>query len=304
MAVRVLIVSLTLLVIVAVPGDRAANPRFEPIERNLYEWCAIAPIVASARHVAFDGRWALLDVERTLRGELAPGARIRVDRRTANRNRGSQAVATDLDPDTRYVVLLTPSRRGKADDLPSFDLVRGVRGVRELPPEGSDAVLDALAEFISIQDMNDFGAVWTRSRELLGSRNPIILETVIEQYAKFRRGTPDLLPVVGPLLDHPRASIRSRTAWLIGQVLEELGSEDDPAARPMLAPLIAKARRDPVVDVRAAATEALGMLDGPSTRTVLEEIAEDDPDQAVRYVAERILLDRRAVGAATASRAD
>ena len=33
-------------------------------------------------------------------------------------------------------------------------------------------------------------------------------------------------------------------------------------------------------------------------------LAEDDPDQAVRYVAERILLDRRAVGTATASRAD
>ena len=36
----------------------------------------------------------------------------------------------------------------------------------------------------------------------------------------------------------------------------------------------------------------------------LLEIAEDDPDQAVRYVAERILLDRRSVGTETASRAD
>ncbi len=304
MAVRLVLVFLTLFAAVAAPGARAANPRFEPIERNLYEWCAVAPIVASAKHVEFDGRWALLDVERTLRGDLAAGTRIRVDRRTANRNRGSQALPTDLDPETRYVVLLTPSLRGKPDDLPAFDLVRGVRGVRELPPEGSEAVLDALSEFISIQDMNDFGAVWTRSRELLGSRNPIILETVLEQYAKFRRGAPDLLPVVGPLLDHPRSSVRTKTAWLIGQILEELGSEDDPEARPMLAPLTAKARRDPVVDVRVAATEALGMLDGPSTRTVLEEIAEDDPDQAVRYVAERILLDRRSVGSERVSRAD
>jgi hypothetical protein len=46
------------------------------------------------------------------------------------------------------------------------------------------------------------------------------------------------------------------------------------------------------------------MLRGPSTLTVLEEIAEDDPDQAVRYAAERILLDRRSIGAETASRSD
>jgi hypothetical protein len=302
--VRLLIVVLAVLGSVAAPGTRAANPRFEPIDRNLYEWCAVAPIVASAEHVEFDGRWAQLDVERSLRGNLAPGTRIRVDRRTANRNRGSQALPTDFDPETRYVLLLTPSRRGKPDDLPAFDLVRGVRGVRELPAEGSDAILDALSEFIAIQDLNDFGSVWTRSRELLGSRNPIILETILEQYAKFRRGAPDLLPVIGPLLDHPRSSIRTKTAWLIGQILEELGSENDPEAKPMLPPLIGMARRDPVVEVRVAATEALGMLQGPSTRTVLEEIAEDDPDQAVRYIAERILLDRRSAGAETASRSD
>ena len=57
--------------------------------------------------------------------------------------------------------------------------------------------------------------------------------------------------------------------------------------------LIGSARRDESVAVRVAATEALGGFSGPAVRAILEEIAASDPDQAVRFAAEKLLYNRR-----------
>ena len=53
------------------------------------------------------------------------------------------------------------------------------------------------------------------------------------------------------------------------------------------------ARRDVTPEVRVAATAALGKLPGPDVRTLLEEIAREDPEQSVRYAAEKRLYERR-----------
>lgn len=270
----------------------AAGPVHEPTERNLYEWSAVAPIVAAVEPIEEDGRWIRLRVVRVIRGDLGEGSVVRADRRTANRERGSQALPLKLDPDLSYVVLLDRSPRGEPGDPPSYDFVRGVRGARELPPEGADAVLDALAEFVAVQDLKDFGRTWRRYRELLQGVNPIVLETVLDQHLKFRRGDRDLLGILEPLLDHPRTGVREKTAALFEVVLEQAEDPEAPEFAPVRTRLLAKARRDPEVAVRVAATAALGRFPGEDTAAVLREIAETDPDQEVRYEAERILYER------------
>jgi len=261
--------------------------------RNLYEWCAIAPFVASVRIEGEDGRWTLVTVEESLRGDLVSGELVRVDHRRANRERGSQADRMRLEPGGRYLVLLEPSSRG-GDGPAAFDLVRDVRGARRLPPEGAEAILSAVRTFVEIQAGDDFSATWARYRGLLDGPNPVITETVLDQYLKFARGDRELLGVLEPLLDHPRPSVREKTARLLALVVAETDDTADPALGAARSALLAKARRDPAVAVRVAATAALGRFVDPESDAVLREIARDDPDQAVRYEAERILFDRAA----------
>ena len=60
-----------------------------------------------------------------------------------------------------------------------------------------------------------------------------------------------------------------------------------------MAELIGLARRDETVEPRVAATVALAAFGVQRVEVVLEEIAKSDPDQNVRYSAERILLQYR-----------
>jgi HEAT repeat protein len=57
--------------------------------------------------------------------------------------------------------------------------------------------------------------------------------------------------------------------------------------------LIGAARRDPAPAVRVWATWALGRFPDAAAVEVLEEISDSDPEQEVRYAAEKILLERR-----------
>ena len=67
----------------------------------------------------------------------------------------------------------------------------------------------------------------------------------------------------------------------------------DVAGRQQQAELIGVARRDDTVESRVAATQALAAFGVARVETVLDEIAATDPDQNVRYSAQKILLEYR-----------
>lgn len=263
---------------------------------NPFEWVAVSPIVVTAVGLGENGKWTEVRVERVLRGDVAPGQVLRVDLRRANRDRNYQTHARPLrlDEGAPYVLLLDGADRRKARPVQDYELVRGISGVRELPAEGSTAVLDALARFIEIQDRHDDRLTWRELGGMLRESNPIMLEAALDLFLKFRRGDPDLLPAVRTLLDHPSPELRERAARLLGQTLSAAGPDALPDLQAVREDLVARARRDGVVAVRIASTEALGNLPAePALRELLEEIAEHDPDQAVRYAAERLLYDLR-----------
>ena len=98
---------------------------------------------------------------------------------------------------------------------------------------------------------------------------------------------------VGNWLAPPGWPMFRVAAELMGRILgrgRALDEVDLPAIR---TELVARARRDPDVDVRVAATRALDPVDDPTIDRILAEIAEADPDQDVRYAAERLLYERR-----------
>ena len=259
--------------------------------RNLFEWSGVAPMVVAGTSLGEDGRHFDFRVTASLRGHAAAGDVLRIDVREANRMRDRMLhpKALRLDDGVDYVLLLeTSGPEGK------YRLVRGVNGARELPLEGRDAYLEALRTFIEIQDVPSEELKWQRLTELLGATNPIVIETTLEEFLKFRRGAGDVLLTLLPLLDHPQPPLRGDAARLIGQIVDrerEHGTPiDDEAVR---AELIARATRDQSVPVRVAATEALAAFPLALVDDVLVDIAESDPEQQVRYAAQLVRLERR-----------
>lgn len=267
----------------------------DPETLNWYDWCAPAAVVLAGRTIDADGRHAVVAVERVLRGPAAMGTTVRIDVRDANRERGSQASALRLDPSTSYVFLLQELPRKRPEDPPAYALVRDVAGVRALPAEGAEATLAALATFVEIQGLSDYGATWERFRDLLEDVNPVVVETVLQQFIRFDRADAEALPVLEPLLDHPRSALRRLSATACGMGLADARRRQVPEAdtRSVESALMARARGDAALEVRVAATRALATVPGPEVDAVLEEIGRDDPQQEVRYEAERALLSRR-----------
>lgn len=280
------------LLVVGLPMLGPSVSRAQP--RNFYEWSAVAPVVVSAASLGQDGRYVEVRVLRVFRGDIEPDATLWIDLRQTNRERNRNVTphALKIDAGLDYLLLLEPGSRYR-NGVRSYRIVRGVRGVRELPAEGADRILDALGRFVKVQDLKVDGQIWRAMSGMLEETNPLLVETALEQFHKFSRGDPELLLTLRPLLDHPSSSIREWSARLIGGIVQRHPGEDIPEESELRAELIGAARRDPVVNVRVSATEALGRFPDQASLEVLEEISESDADQSVRYVAEKILLDRR-----------
>jgi hypothetical protein len=262
--------------------------------QNVYEWSAVAPVVVAGESLGRDGRYVDFRVERVFRGELEPGDLLRVDIRTTNRdrNRNLDPHALNLYEGERFLLLLKPGPR-EPKGATTYILSRGVDGARAVPAEGAELLYDALARFVENQDLKEDNLIWVGMEGLLETTNPIVLQAALEQFQKFRRGEPELLLTLRPLLDHPESDIREDAARLIGQIVQRNLSGEIPEEASLRGELIGAARRDPVPSVRVWATWSLGRFPDSSAEAVLEEISESDPEQEVRYAAAKILSDRR-----------
>jgi hypothetical protein len=261
---------------------------------NLYEWLAVAEVVVVGENLGTHGKYAEFRIDRILRGPDVAMDRVRVNVRRANRDRNREVVREPLkfEKGAAYVLLLERVATRKAAAPPTFEFVRGARGAREVPAEGAPAYLEAVERFIGLQDRNDDRRTWRALQDMLEGTNPVLLQTALDLHLKFRRGENELLGSVRPLLDHPSDSMRERATLLVEQILGRNEGEALPEASALRTELIAMARRDPAVAVRVAATRALAALPGGDAGPILEEIADEDPDQEVRYEAERLLLER------------
>jgi len=262
-------------------------------ELNLFEWTAVAPIVVEALVTGDDGKYMNIQVVRVLRGDVTVGDEVKLALRLANRSRSRNAdpKSLKLDLARNYVFLLEEFHPKPTKVI--YRLIRGVRGARPVPAEGAEAFFAALGSFIDIQNLKSDNITWTRFAAMLEERNPILLSAALDQMLKFRRGEPDLVLTLRPLLDHPRPDIRVRVARLAGQIVTRFPLRSIPEDEGLRGELVGSARRDREVAVRVAATEALEGFSDASTEEVLIQIAENDPDRAVRFAAERLLLRRR-----------
>ena len=269
---------------------------------NLYEWIATAPVLVVGPVRRDDTRYLELEVKRSFRGRVQAGSILRVDLKHANREREVGHPPLEMERGKIYLVLLRPAPGVSKRGPPVYRLVRGCDGASTIPAETEEAWLDATTRLAEIQDRKDELSAWRSFARMLEETNPILVETALELFLKFRRGDASLLPAVRPLLDHPRHDFRERAAQLLGQVIVRSHDEPLPDLEEIQSELIAHARRDDSTDVRVAATRSLGSLQNQGIEEVLSEIAREDPDQSVRYEAERVLFERRTTSPAPGRR--
>lgn len=264
--------------------------------RNLYEWSAVAPIVVAGTSLGEDGKHFDFKVLECFRGDIQEGDELRIDVKTSNRMRDRSLYprAMRLDAGVDYVLLLTPAKNRGPKEPAMYGLERGLAGARELPLEGRGALFDALRTFIRIQNADSEELRWHLLGQELDGNNVLVLDTALDLYIKFHRGDGDLVLGLLPLLEHPQTELRASCAQLIGLIVDRhWGTGSIPEDEALRAELIARATRDDAIEVRVAATRALSSFPPEMVDEVLDQIADSDPDQHVRYTAELIRLEHK-----------
>jgi len=286
------------LVALGVSGSARAvtEPPPDPIRRGLYEWMGLAPIVVAGDVVSDDGKLTQIVVREAIKGAAAPGTTLLIDVRGANRDRDPGVKPLRFDRTVGYLLLLKAAPRTSDPSHPTFELVRGVQGARPLPAEGRPATLDAARKLAALQERNDDELLWSSLPAFLEDDNPVLVDATLDLFVKFRRGDATLVPVLEPLLDHPNPDVRDRSILLLGRILARLGPADLAERSVVVGEITSRARRDDDPRVRRTATAALAALPDAGIDEALRAIARDDPDQDVRFEAERAVYERGLAG--------
>ena len=296
---RVASLTAVLLIALGLSGATRAvtEPPPDPIRRSLYEWMGMAPIVVAGDVVSDDGKFTQVVVREAIKGAAAPGTTLLIDVRGANRDRDPGVKPLKFDRAVGYLLLLRTAPRTSDPNHPVFELVRGVQGARPLPAEGRPATLDAARKLAALQERHDDELLWSSLPAFLEDDNPVLVDVTLDMFIKFRRGDATLVPVLEPLLDHPTPDVRDRSILLVGRILARLGPADLAERSVVVGEITSKARRDEDPRVRRTATAALAVLPDAGIDEALRAIARDDPDQDVRFEAERAVFERGQGGA-------
>ena len=276
-------------------GDARAvtEPPPEPIHLGLYEWMATAPVVAAVDILADDGKYIQAVTRTPIKGALREGELLLIDLRKANRDREVGVKSLDLAKGKGYLLLLVPSTRSSGSMHTVYDLVRGMAGARPLPAEGAQATVEAASRLAKIQERKNDDLLWASVGDMLDDPNPVLVGAALELVVKFRRESVALLPVVGALLESPRPDVRGPAALLVGRILARPEADAVPERGELVGELTGRARRDDDPFVRRTATTALAGLKDPGVDETLRTISKDDPDQEVRFEAEKSLYMRK-----------
>lgn len=269
------------------------EPPPEPIHLGLFEWMATAPIVVAADVLADDGKFIQAMTRQPIKGGVPAGTVLLVDLKKANRDREVGVRSLDLVKGHGYLLLLQASERTTHTPNPIFDLVRGMAGARELPREAPGPMLDAASRLAEIQERKNDALLWSSVPGFLEDPNPVLVDAALDLVVKFQRESQDLLPALEPLIESPRPEVRQRAVLLVGRILHRAGAGALPERSVFVAEITGRARRDDDVEVRRTATQAIAALSDPGIDETLKTISQDDPDQNVRFEAQKALYERK-----------
>ena len=243
--------------------------------------------------VVTDGeqRYAQVRIKETLRG-AAPAEALRIDFRDLNLQLRGQELVTFREGEEYVLFLEKPSwRKPKEKNRDIYAMYHGRRGRLLLPPEGRGIPLEAARLLAGLVDRPPEDQV-DGLRALMIRPNPVLREAALEELRRMNACSIADLGALSLLARDPLPAIRGRAIATIGDVLKDPGDElAQEARRAALELCRERARNDLVGAVRVEAIRALGSWqEHPDVVPDLRAIAGIDPDQSVRYEAERILF--------------
>lgn len=236
-------------------------------------------------------RYAMVDIKETLRGE-APDPKLRIDFRDLNLQLRGQELIVFTEGEEYVLFLEKPNwRKPKESNRDIYMLFHGRRGRMLLPPEGLGVPLEAVREMAKLVGRTPEDQI-ENFRALMIRPNPVLRQALLEELVRMRACSIADLGPLSTLARDPLPAIRAQALAAIGVVLREPGDELAQEPRRIALELCReRARNDAAVTVRVEATRSLAAWDRrEDVIPDLRAIATGDPDQAVRYAAERILF--------------
>lgn len=276
---------------------RAAELQSEPtIPLNLFQKVARADLVVDV--TIRDGalRFAVVDVRRALKGR-PPADRLRVAFRDYNFDRPPGVDPIVFPNGQEEILFLVPNtqvrRKDKNKDI--FELYLGQEGRITVPREGAGMLFEALGRLVELASKDPASQIEALG-EQLGGDNLYLLLAGLDEIERLRAGTPALFSRLISLLQHPAPAVRSKSLRVLGEVFSGWASASGADGPPdqgesALAAVLERARNDSQEEVRVRAVAALASW--PVRARVegdLKAIAGQDPAQAVRYEAQKALL--------------
>lgn len=257
---------------------------------TLYQKAARAPLVARVRALSDSTRRPAMKVLEVLKGEYE-NEELTVVPHFRDRYRPTPWLEREVFREGEESILfLQPyvDDFGRAGDPDTFSLLNADQGKLPIPAEGSAALLDALRRIFAIQAIESYDDKIRAFRELLGEDNPFLVESGLEQCARFHLATITDSETLLDLAKAPRPDFRSGAMALLGQIVSD-GLVRDPRATfpPVLFETIASAAQmDEAEEVRLSAVEALAAYRTTAALRIIESIGVNDASQDVRYLAQ------------------
>lgn len=164
-----------------------------------------------------------------------------------------------------------------------------------LPIEGREAVLEAVSEIVTFQDVDGHEEGGRRLLRWLEGTNPWLVDVAVDQAARFAYANRDWIPGLAETSRDARPWRRERVAEAIGRGLERgrFGERQvrgeravaDEGRREVHETLVRLARVDEDDEVRRSAVRWLARVEVPNKQEILEAISKEDASQDVRYEA-------------------
>jgi len=264
---------------------------------NLFQMVARSQVIVDVRILSGSLRYALVEIQETLKGS-PESDRLRVAFREFNWNRPKGEPPIEFPDGQREILFLVPytgvKRTEKNRDL--YALYRGEAGRVILAAEGSDPVAEAIRRLVRIAAL-DAAAQVAALKELIGSPNTALRGAGLREVARLRAVDPSLYAVLTTVLSSSETGARVDALGLVRLMFGTFGTgegmlPEEQQGRIALVRVMEMARNDRAAAVRRAAVVAMAAW--PQRDEIdpdLRNLAAQDPDQTVRYEAQRALLD-------------
>ena len=271
----------------------------EPGKLNLFQIVARSDLVALVRVRSGSLKYAIVEVQETLKGSASVPV-LRIAFRDFNFTRRPEEDMMVFPDGQQEILFLVPygrqvkrkKAREKNKDL--FTLFRGREGRITLPAEGPEIILGAVRRLTEISGRDPASQI-DALKGLLGGDNPFLTEAALQEIERLRAGDPAVFPGLQVLLNSRSVALRAGSLRVISQIFSagRIGDEALDESRAMLAVVLERARNDPEESVRVQAVAAVASWPNrPDVEQDLKTIAGTDTAQAVRYEAEKALFKR------------